>query len=51
MRGPGIERKWRMGLYFYSTHVSFADNVTVDSVSLMPDIVCEPVRDRYASST
>jgi len=20
MRGPGIERKWRMGLYFYSTH-------------------------------
>jgi len=20
MRGPGIERKWKMGLYFYSTH-------------------------------
>lgn len=22
MRGPGIERKWRMGLYFYSALVS-----------------------------
>jgi len=27
MRGPGIERKWRMGLYFYSTHVRLESHV------------------------
>lgn len=30
MRGPGIERKWRMGLYFYST---LASDVTPSNIS------------------
>jgi len=34
MRGLGIVRRWRMGLYFYSPHVCFMYNCSVMPVSL-----------------